>query len=129
MADSIGVDILETDRIRNSVARFGERFLRRILGDKEIEIYRRRVDKPAFLAGRFACKEAVIKALGKYLTDRPPLTQIQILNDATGQPHVSFPDDLKARLKGLDILVSISHDRKYAVAMTVITEREFNEPG
>ena len=123
MADSIGVDILETDRIRNSVARFGERFLRRILGDNEIEIYRSRVDRPAFLAGRFACKEAVIKALGKYLTDRPPLTQIQILNDSTGQPHLSFPDDLKARLKGLDILVSISHDRKYAVAMVVITEK------
>lgn len=123
MADSIGVDILETDRIRKSVTRFGDRFIRRILGDKEIEIYDRRADRHVFLAGRFACKEAVIKALGKYLEDRPPFNQIQIINDSTGQPHLSFPDALRARLAGLDILVSISHDRKYAVAMAVITEK------
>ncbi len=129
MADSIGVDILETERIRNSVARFGDRFLRRILGDKEIEIYHGRADRHLFLAGRFACKEAVIKALGKYLTDRPSFPQIQILNDSTGQPHLSFPEALQARLAGLDILVSISHDRKYAVAMAVITEKKIDEPG
>ena len=39
MANSIGVDILETERIRSSVARFGDRFIQRILGDKEIEVY------------------------------------------------------------------------------------------
>jgi holo-[acyl-carrier protein] synthase len=129
MANSIGVDILETERIRNSVARFGDRFLRRILGDKEIDIYRRRADRHVFLAGRFACKEAVIKALGKYLKDRPPFSHIQIINDSTGQPHLCFPEALKARLAGLDILVSISHDRKYAVAMAVITEKGTYEPG
>ncbi len=129
MANSIGVDILETERIRSSVARFGDRFIQRILGDKEIEVYRRRTDRHIFLAGRFACKEAVVKALGKYLEDRPPFSQIQILNDSTGQPHLSFPDALKARLAGLDILVSISHDRKYAVAMAVITEKGTDESG
>lgn len=124
MANSIGVDILETDRMRRAVARFGDRFVQRILGDNEIEVYRRRTDRPVFLAGRFACKEAVIKALGKYLKDRPPFSHIQIVNDATGQPSLSLPDPLKAQLQGLEILVSISHDRKYAVAMAVITEKD-----
>ena len=123
MANSIGVDILETDRMRRAVERFGDRFVQRILGDKEIEVFNRRTDRFIFLAGRFACKEAVIKALGKYLKDRPSFSQIQIINDATGQPSLSLPDSLKPLLIGLEILVSISHDRKYAVAMAVITEK------
>jgi len=124
MANSIGVDILETERVRRAVARFGERFLHRILGDKEIDVYNRRVDRHLFLAGRFAGKEAVIKALGKYLKQRPSFSDLQIINDSTGQPHLSLSDPLRTRLEGLDIMVSISHDRKYAVAMAVITEKD-----
>jgi holo-[acyl-carrier protein] synthase len=123
MADSVGIDIVELARIKSSVERFGERFLKRILGPDEQAVYRRRVDSTAFLAGRFAAKEATIKALGMYLTRRPPLSNIQIVNDTGGQPRVRFSDELAAHLSGTAFLVSISHDRNYAIAVTIGTRK------
>ncbi len=122
MTESIGIDIVETDRIRRALDRFGDRFRNRILGDRELSQYERRSDRAVFLAGRFACKEAVVKALGKYIKDRPTLSSIQIVNDDTGQPEVSFPDELAEQLKHVRFLVSISHEKHYAVAMAVTSE-------
>ena len=120
MVESIGIDIVETERMRADLERYGDRFLRRILSDGEQAILSSRVDKATFLAGRFACKEAVIKALGRFLTVRPAYTDISVLNDATGRPYVELPDAVTEPLHGASILVSISHERCHAVAMAVI---------
>ncbi len=123
MPDAIGIDIVETDRIRRSVERFGDRFLQRILSEEELEAYALRGDRDAFVAGRFACKEAAIKALGKYLSERPPYSGIQVLNDQTGQPHMTFCGRLSGQLSGLESMVSISHERNYAVAVVILSEK------
>jgi holo-[acyl-carrier protein] synthase len=120
MVESIGIDIVEVDRMRSDLERYGERFLQRILSSDELAILSSRTDRATFLAGRFACKEAVIKALGRFLDVRPTYTQINVVNDDTGRPYVTLPDDVTARLSGAGILVSISHERSYAVAMAVI---------
>ncbi len=122
MADAIGIDIIEIDRIRRTVERFGERFIGRVLSLDERKIFDRRIDKFAFLAGRFAAKEAVVKALGRFLSARPPWTTIELLPDEWGVPQVHVAGNFAPLLTNLRLLVSIAHDRTSAVAVVTITE-------
>lgn len=122
MVHAIGLDIVEVERIRKDIAQYGDKFINRILSEKELESYDKRFDKDLFLAGRFAAKEAIIKALGKFLTDRPPYTDLQVLNDNTGQPYFKLTDEILQKLKKTVILLSISHEKNYAAAMVVISE-------
>jgi len=122
MIASVGVDIVEIGRIEKDLQRFGERFVDRILGEREQVVYDQRRDRSAFLAGRFAAKEAVVKALGVYLHERPPLAQLEIVNDASGRPQLVVSDEIKARLRGARCLLSITHERKYAAAVAIFEE-------
>ena len=122
MVTSVGIDIIETERIKNAVERFGDRFLNRILGLKERPVYEQRKDRYEFLAGRFAAKEAAVKALGKYLERRPSFSEIQIINDDSGQPRLLLPENISGLLAGVKTLVSISHSRQNAVAVVIFEE-------
>jgi len=123
MVESIGIDIAEVARFERLVRRYGDRLVRRVLGRQETEIYLRRHDRAAFLAGRFAAKEAVVKALGKFLTTRPPLSELEIINDPSGRPWVKLPDHIGAHLHRVDIQVSISHERSFAIGLAICTEK------
>jgi holo-[acyl-carrier protein] synthase len=111
----IGIDIIETSRIRDAVTRWGDTFLRRIYTEAEYKCYRGRLPS---LAARFATKEAVIKALGvkgKGIGYR----NIEVLADAGGKPQLILHGQAKkyANALGLaDIAISLSHCREYAVA-------------
>jgi len=122
MADAIGIDIVETARIAKDLSTYGDRFLNRILGPDELKLYEQRADRIQFLAGRFAAKEAVVKALGRYLSRRPAWASIQIVYDDSGNPELLLPSDLQDQLARVRCLVSISHSRSSAVAMAVFTE-------
>ena len=122
MVTAVGIDIIETARIKSALERFGERFLKRILGPEERLLYAGRRDRFEFLAGRFAAKEAAVKALGKYLDRRPPLHAIQVLNDDSGQPRLVFPEKITGLLTGVNCLISISHSRQNAVAVVIFEE-------
>ena len=121
---SIGIDIVEIERIATDVERFGNRFVRRILSEREFDLYNTRSDKQFFLAGRFAAKEAVIKALGYYLTEKPALNNLVIINDESGQPKLILPDDIAGILSGVKCLLSISHEKKYAAAVAAFVEEK-----
>lgn len=122
MVQSIGIDLVEIKRIESSVKKYGKRFVRRILGSKEITVYDARNDKAAYLAGRFAAKEAVIKSLGTILKNRPKYSSIEILNDKSGNPFLSGADELAKVFKKRRCLLSISHEHRYATAVAIITE-------
>lgn len=122
MVRSIGIDIVEVDRIRKDVDQFGKRFVSRILGVNELVIYNERHDKLQFLAGRFAAKEAVIKALGQYLENRPAYNAIEVFNNPSGMPELSLPPDIREELKRATCLISISHEKNYAAAVAIIEE-------
>ena len=122
MTDSIGIDIVEVARIKQLVERHGERFIRRVYGPMEQQTLQARRDRFPFLAGRFAAKEAAIKALGKYLTVRPPYQEIEIINDNAGQPRLRFSETVSAHLNHLEFQVSIAHERSHAVAIVTIRE-------
>lgn len=74
-----------------------------------------------FLAGRFAAKEAVMKALGRFFDHGVALRDIEILNGAGGCPYVRLNPPLAARLVDKRILISIAHSGRHAVAAAVIT--------
>src|SRR6202048_2222351 len=86
----IGVDLVECDRIQRSLDRFGEKFLRRIFTDGEIE-YSTSMKFPArHLAARFAAKEAVSKAFGTGIGKAMGWRNIDIRKKKSGEPYLVF---------------------------------------
>ena len=116
-----GVDITEVQRLRQAVSRWGDGFLRRVFTDEEIEAAQGRLNRYQHLAGRFAAKEAVFKALGeKELSWK----DLQILNDASGRPYcVLINETIRQRNKKIEIHISISHVKNYAVASATVTKK------
>ncbi|MGL4372712.1 MAG: holo-ACP synthase [Turicibacter sp.] len=112
MIIGIGTDIIELDRIRNS--NHPERFIERILSEKERVIFstfkshKRQIE---FLAGRFAVKEALYKALGAVCNGKE-FNEFSVLNDEFGAPFLETP-----HIKGVHI--SISHCENYATAFVI----------
>jgi len=110
-------------RFERLVSRYGDRLVRRILGRQEMGTYLRRHDRAAFLAGRFAAKEAVVKALGKYLTARTSFSELEIINDPSGRPQVKLPGHFSTQLPRVDLQVSISHEKSFAIGLAICTEK------
>ena len=112
----LGIDIIKVDRIRASLARFGERFSKRVLTVSEQRYVRGR---PETFAGRWAAKEAVSKVLGLGVRGIG-WRDIEIDRMPTGQPAVRLHGRAAARAEqlGMDrIAVSITHESDYAVAI------------
>lgn len=126
MIYGIGTDLVEIGRIAAAVDRFGERFVDRILGPQERARYEARRARSAsrglaFLATRFAAKEAVSKAIGLGL--RSPMTwrAVEIINAPSGQPQVVAHDALAdfIRARRLRLSVSITDEQSMAMAFVV----------
>ncbi|MGE5308663.1 MAG: holo-ACP synthase [Deltaproteobacteria bacterium] len=113
-----GVDITEVGRLRRAVEKWGESFLNRIFTQDELKAARKRATMFQHLAGRFAAKEAVFKAMGE---KDLAFKDFEILNDPDGKPVCKVVRGKKA--KGVDILVSISHVKNYAVASAIVTKK------
>ena len=125
MSLSVGVDIVELDRIRQAIERHGERFLARIYTAGELDRYRGRLPE---LAVRLAAKEAVSKALGvglRHISGHGIGWQdVAVLSDPRGKPllHLSGRAQALAEEQGLhEWAISLSHSREYAVAFVVAT--------
>jgi len=108
----IGIDIVDIKRIKKVMDKYGERFLNKVFSDKERLLLKQRKFLHESIAGRFAAKEAFIKAKGMRL----PLKEIYVFQ-RIGKPYIEYRGKI---YKGL----SISHERDYAVAMVVIHEDE-----
>ena len=113
-----GVDITEVRRIRQAVEKWGEDFLGRIFTKTEIENAKTKTSFYQHLAGRFAAKEAIFKAVGD---NRLSWQDIQIHNDQAGKPVCIF---LNGRGKDINVAISISHVKTYAVANAVVTKKD-----
>lgn len=122
MIRSVGLDIVDTERIDRLLKRHGDRFVRRLLGPEERAALAGRLDRAQFVAGRFAAKEAAVKAMADILAVRPPYSHIQIVNDPGGRPVYRFHESLQPNLDSFTCLVSISHEKTMAAAVAVFTE-------
>lgn len=115
---AVGVDILEVERMSRGMARYGERFCDRFFTSREQEQCGGRA---ASLAGRFAIKEAVGKALGTGIGD-VAWKEIEIVNDERGRPTLSLHGAAAqlAAERGLrEWAISLSHTTTHAIGMAV----------
>jgi holo-[acyl-carrier protein] synthase len=113
-----GVDIIEIDRIQAALERWGQRFLHRIYTEGEIAYCRGR---PPNLAGRFAAKEAAMKALGTGLRG-VGWKDVEVIRGPGGKPSVRLHGRALLRAEKLgvtELALSLSHSRGYAVAFVV----------
>ncbi len=126
MIYGVGTDLVEIGRIAAAVERFGERFVERILGPQERARYSARRARSAsrglaFLATRFAAKEAVSKAIGLGMRSPMSWRAVEIVNAPSGQPQVVVHGALAdfVRTKRLRLSVSVSDEQTMAIAFVV----------
>lgn len=122
MIKGIGIDIVEVGRIKKAIEK-NDRFLSRLFTDCEISLYMSKGSKFTTIAGSFASKEAVSKALGTGFRNIK-WKDIEILNDKMGKPYVKLHNNAKDIAYSQDIseiLITISHTRYNAVAQAIAT--------
>ena len=126
MIYGVGTDVVEIARIEHALARFGERFARRILSESEFSRFKNHRLPAAYLAKRFAAKEAFAKALGTGIHAPASWQGVWVENLPSGQPVLQFADSLSQFLSRRGVSkahVSLSDERGIAFA-TVILECE-----
>jgi len=122
MIQAVGIDIVDTGRISRAYEADGEKFLRRFCSPGEIAaITASPGDLISEIAGRFAAKEAVMKALGQFFDSGVFLRDIEILN-GDGKVTVRLPQRLHSGLRGKTIMISISEHKTIALAMAMISD-------
>jgi holo-[acyl-carrier protein] synthase len=118
-----GVDLIEIERVANSIERYGDRFLRRVYTDREIAYCNRKRSSAESFAARFAAKEAAAKALGTGISKGVTWTEFQIGREPSGRPVLELRGRaaaLGAELGVKSISVSLTHSRELAMAMVVM---------
>ncbi len=119
----IGVDLVECVRIRRSIDRFGDRFLRRVFTDGEIEYSMSMKFPERHLAARFAGKEAVAKAFGTGIGKAMGWRNIDIRKKGNGEPFLVFSgpaQELAAKRGVTSALITLSHTEHHAMASVVL---------
>ncbi|MCE0731260.1 holo-ACP synthase [Halomonas sp. G15] len=119
----IGTDIARVARFEAALSRRGERLAGRLLGELERERLNEQVRPAAFLAKRFAAKEAFVKALGTGLRNGMRWTEIQVVNDTLGRPSLLLAGKAHelARAAGVRAThLSLSDEVEFAVAFVVL---------
>lgn len=122
----VGIDLIEVERIRASQARFGERFLRRILHEREVAYCRSHRDPAPFLAARFAAKEAISKAFGTGIGSQLGWLDMEVGRRESGEPFVILHGkalDLLARRGATAVLLSLSHTQQHATAVALLVRQ------
>ena len=121
MIVGIGNDIIEIERVEKAILKEG--FKNKVYTQKELENIEKRGNRTETYAGIFSAKEAISKAIGTGVREFS-LTDLEILNDDLGKPYVVVSERLdkiiKSKKEDYQIEISISHSKKYAIAMAII---------
>ena len=118
----LGLDATDIPRIAETYARYGDRFLRRVFTDGEIAYCTRRRDPVPHLAGRFAAKEAAMKALGTGHSRGVFWTGIEVVRRG-GPPRLQFHGGAAARMTALGAtgsLLTLTHSKDLAIAHVLL---------
>lgn len=121
----MGVDLIETERIRGVWERQKDRFLKRVYTADEIAYCLKMKDPVPFLAARFSAKEAVSKAFTTGIGKELGWKSIEVCKGERQQPWIRFDDQGQALLEAVgatEVLVSLSHTSHYGMAVAVIVE-------
>lgn len=118
-----GVDIAEVHRIRESIERFGDRFLHRIYTEGEISYCQRRANRFESYAARFAAKEAGMKALGTGWSRGIRWRDIEVVRPKGQRPTIQFHGEaaiISSKLGTKNIALSITHTSEQALAHVIL---------
>jgi holo-[acyl-carrier protein] synthase len=118
-----GIDIAEVPRIRQSIERFGDRFLQRIYTAGEIRYCDSKVNRAERYAARFAAKEAAMKALGTGWSHGVRWRDCEVVRLPSGRPTISFhgkAGEIAARLGVKNAALSLSHTAEQAIAQVIL---------
>jgi holo-[acyl-carrier protein] synthase len=121
----IGMDATEIDRIHATVDRFGDRFLHRVFTEGEVSYSLRRRNPAPHLAGRFAAKEAAMKALGTGHSRGVLWRDIEVVRAPGGPPQLRFHGGAAARFAQLGAkhsLLTITHSETLAIAQVMLLQ-------
>ena len=121
----IGNDLCDVERMAGAIRRYGQPFLDRTFTRAEQGLAQGMPHSGPFYAGRFAAKEAFLKALGTGVAEQVGWTDVEILVSPSGQPVASIPDGPVARLLAergdTAVHVSISCDARFAAALVILS--------
>jgi len=121
----LGVDIAEVPRIKAAIERHGEPFLRRIFTPSEVEYCERFKNKFERYAGRFAAKEATMKALGTGWNRGVRWVDLEVVREPSGRPTIALAGEaakIAARLGVKRISLSITHSEAHALAEVIFED-------
>lgn len=121
MIIGVGIDIVDIHEIEESLREEG--FQRRVFTAAEMDSVQRYRNQAEHLAGKFAAKEAFMKAIGAGLGQSVTFTEIELLNNQAGKPCITIGGEAKRRFDNCDakeIHLSISHASGVAVAVVIL---------
>ncbi len=117
----VGVDIVQNDRIEKAIERFGERFLKRVYTERELKYCNSHQNTIPCLSARWACKEAVLKAFYIEFGILLRFKEIEVLGNRGKPARVMIHrKEAQEALGDRQVIVSISHERDYSVAVAFI---------
>lgn len=124
-----GIDLVDFPRIEEMINRHGERFINRVFTAAEQAYAEKNKNHAEKYAGRFAAKEAILKLLGTGWRGKIAWTDIEVINNTSGQPQVTLDGEVKKIADKLGIghiSISITHTANFAIASAVALA-QFNE--
>lgn len=123
MIIGIGMDLVEIPRIEAALARFGDRFARKVLVPREFQRFAAHRKPAAYLAKRFAAKEALSKAIGTGIRHPVSWQQMGVVNHPSGRPYFELGQALDELIKSRGVQtihVSLTDERGMAAAYVIL---------
>jgi len=125
MIVGLGIDIVEVDRIESAIRRYGQRFLQRVFTAAEIEYCQSKANAFERFAGRFAAKEAAMKAIGTGWRRGVRWRDFEVVREPSGRPSIRFSGvaaGFAERLGTTRALLSITHTSAQAIAQVILEQ-------
>lgn len=114
-----GIDIVEIERIKLTITKWGSRFLNKVFTDNEIAYCNSKADPAQHFAVRFAAKEAFYKALPQNREYTFSWKDIEVISEKSGNPLLKT-SGISGRLGDISVHLSLSHSKESAVAVVII---------
>jgi holo-[acyl-carrier protein] synthase len=123
MIIGVGIDNVQTKRMKDMLLKWADRVENRVFDEEELEYSKSKGETHLHLAARFAAKEALFKALGKGLSEGMTWTDVTVVNDEAGKPHIELKRkarEIADRMGVVSVHVSLTHTDECAMAVVVL---------